>query len=789
MTLSTNNQIKGENKIIKVLDFIIRSGFYLLFFLFPIFFLPFGADALETNKQLFLVVFSVILLILWVLKMMLKSEFSCIRSPINLTVLIFTLIYFFASLFSINKYQSFVGFNFLAANSFITLLSLVFIYFVFINNIRKIKTIRYLTIILVFSIFLSALYGFLQLNGIHILDFWQITKNINFNTVGTYNALEILAGLALILLVSLLANPRVAVWLKAIFIIIGIFLLALILFLNFKNVLIGLLLSFILILAFTLFRKERGIYYWLWFPMLFFGLLILFYFIPTEPFFKNIPSEVLPSFRATVDIAQGTLRESQLLGSGPGTWAVDYTKFRSSVVNMTDFWNVRFNKGWSWFFMLPAEIGILGALAWVVIISVILFFGFKNILRIKSVMSSRGSLLIGLFSGWFYMTIMSFIYHTNITLYSVYWFLLVLLSSLFFAKPASSEADPGEAMIKVKFTQYSPLASILSFGFVILLVLSIISFYLGGKVYFADLLYVQATDNVQKGNMQGGIDLLERAASYNSRYDLYQRILSQAYWANVSPSINQIMASKDLDRAQEAQARIDKAINASKKATELSANDINNWAQRANLYQSLIGFVGGADEWAVKSFEQSITLDPQNPYLYTELARVYDIMALNNFSSDQTKQLEMINKAEKNAKTAIELKNDYSPAHILLVSIYEQQGKSEEAIKNIESSRNVTDNNPGLLFQLGYLYYRQNNVDKAQVEFQKAVNLVDSFANAHYFLGIIYDYRGQRALSIREFEKILQFNPGNSEIIQILGNLRNGKSALEGLLTSSAVGQ
>ena len=53
-----------------------------------------------------------------------------------------------------------------------------------------------------------------------------------------------------------------------------------------------------------------------------------------------------------------------------------------------------------------------------------------------------------------------------------------------------------------------------------------------------------------------------------------------------------------------------------------------------------------------------------------------------------------------------------------------------------------------------------------------------NYSNAKYYLGLIYDRDGNKQAAIKEFEEILQLNPGNADVKRILDNLKSGKAAL-----------
>jgi len=82
------------------------------------------------------------------------------------------------------------------------------------------------------------------------------------------------------------------------------------------------------------------------------------------------------------------------------------------------------------------------------------------------------------------------------------------------------------------------------------------------------------------------------------------------------------------------------------------------------------------------------------------------------------------------------------------------------------------------------LYYNNNQIDEAQAQFEKAVLIDYNYSNARYFLGLIYDKKGNKNKAIEQFEIIEKFNPENQEVKKILNNLREGRQALEGIIIS-----
>jgi tetratricopeptide (TPR) repeat protein len=277
---------------------------------------------------------------------------------------------------------------------------------------------------------------------------------------------------------------------------------------------------------------------------------------------------------------------------------------------------------------------------------------------------------------------------------------------------------------KIKILDFSPKISILSsFLFVCLFIFGISLSFTQIRNLSADIRYFQGIKAWQNGKLDQGINFLERAIKLNSDLDLYQRDISQLYLRK----LNETLEKKEND--QKVQNLTFLSINSAKRATEISKNDVSNWNNLGFIYRNL-----GVEDQAIDSYQKSIELEPKNPYVSNEMGLIYLAKA-------------DLAKAKDSFQKAIDLKPDYLPAY----------------------------------FQLGLLYYNDNQTEKAKNEFLIAISLDENYSNARYFLGLIYDKEGKKDLAIEQFEKIEKLNPESQEVKKILANLKEGKSALEGM--------
>jgi tetratricopeptide (TPR) repeat protein len=96
-----------------------------------------------------------------------------------------------------------------------------------------------------------------------------------------------------------------------------------------------------------------------------------------------------------------------------------------------------------------------------------------------------------------------------------------------------------------------------------------------------------------------------------------------------------------------------------------------------------------------------------------------------------------------------------------------EEGKYEEAVKNLTESLNFADTAPNRL-NLTVAYLRQNQFDKAIEEANKAISIDPNFTGANYILGNIYFTKGDYKSALPYLEKVFRASP-NFEIANALG--------------------
>lgn len=747
----------------------------------PIFFLPWTTSVLDFNKQVLLIFLVSISLFCWILKSLQEGKISLNFSTLNLAVLIFLVILGISTFFSSYKYGSFWGWPLNVAPAFLTTFCFILLYFLIVNTFQKTEIFG-LFLTLAFSGFLVALSSGLQLFGKFYFPF-DFARVTSFNTVGTVNSLGIFAALILPLIISLIFISKRLV--KVLVIIFGLVNLALIFLVNFWVAWIVLLIGMAAVLFFAISRRETFPTSWLTLPMLLVVVSLCFgIFRIMIPGLPATPLEVSPSQIDTFDIAKQTLMDSApaslLLGSGPSTFVYDYSKFKPETINQTVLWAVRFGSGASEILDKLTTTGILGLLSFLAILAIFFWLATKALIWSVKVETAPHPphppasrvpkyplwvLELGIFSSWLATVVSLFFYPANLPLSFLFW--LFTASFVVFAPPRlSSQKWWG---VKTWELKAGSLANIgVSFLFIFILIFGAGLFFLAGQRYIAQIRHLEGIRAFQRGDNQAAVSYLLSAISHTAgSQDDYWRDLSQIYLFR----INEELLKKDVPQ-EELQKTIpplvSNAVNSAKRATDIAPKNVANWSVRGFVYRNVFNLITGAEDWAIKSYEEATKLEPTNPYLYTELGRVY--LAKNE--RDKTKE---------QFQKALDLKPDYAPARFEIALIYVGENKIAEAIVEMENAKRDSPLDVGVAFQLGVLYYNDKQYDKAKAEFERAVSLNANYSNARYFLGLIYDRQDKKSEAISQFEKVANLNPDNEEVKKILANLRGGKPALEGI--------
>ncbi|OHA50640.1 MAG: hypothetical protein A2Z62_01290 [Candidatus Terrybacteria bacterium RIFCSPLOWO2_02_42_20] len=471
-------------------------------------------------------------------------------------------------------------------------------------------------------------------------------------------------------------------------------------------------------------------------------------------------SGIRPSWQTTIDIAKQSLKSDIVLGTGPNTFLYDWLKFKPAAINDTIFWNARFSSGFGYLPSMMATTGILGIAAIIIFLIIFLIYG-KKILSYKE----NDPLTVVSFLGAAYLWTFVVLYTPGLLIFEMAFIMTGVFLALLANNGKIGVAEIFLSGLSADRQDKAKSRVIFMIMGIILLIGTVFLFYLYSRKFLALNNYSQAIVLFEKsGDIDATGKKLMKAVQMDKQ-DEYYRALSELGLV----SLGQIAVSKDIsaDKAVALfQNNLSSAIVYAREATRLNPADPVNWMQLGRVYESVVAFkVGKADEAAINSYREALKASPLDPSPFIALARV-------------AMQTQKIDDAKKYLQSALNIKPDFADALFAFSQIEAQTGNLKEAILRMEQAAATSPNNFGVFFRLGLLQYQNNNFNAARTAFEKTVGLNNGYANARYFLGLIYDKQGLKEKAIEQFVYIQKTNPANEEVKKILSNLKNGRSAL-----------
>ena len=686
-------------------------------FLVPIFFLPFSSEFYSFNKLALVILSTIILLILWGLKTIKGDKLEIIKSPIDKSLTALLIVTVLATVFSVSKTDSIFGAQgrWMGVATFATMF---LFFYLSAPAFKELKTVKLAAYLILISSTVSSLISTLSYYKI-FLGQSPFVRFQNFSLTGSIKDAVLLAVISFVMSIVLALHQKGTPIKIALFIATAINLY----FIAITGTLLGwglLVVGLGLILSFTkteTISKNRNL---LLVQTLGIAAPILaLVFIPgTRKILVDSEyiGELTLPIRESWAITTSTIRDYPMLATGPGTFHLNFSRFKPLSLNNTIYWNNTFDKPFNEFFNALSTIGIIGTAIGVIFSLSMISFALKSRgSRDESgMMDLTGMLVI--------MVIASFALH-HATVISV--FLMFLSASMLIGSHLASESN-NLKLVKPMSLEVTGLASVSSpedqtviTGQYTKYILAIPAFLLAGylgyssyRIYAGEYYMRRSLNEIAAGNIAQAYEHQISALGFNPNRDSYYDAFSK-----VNMTIAIALASKDPEELtdkdrQDIQTLISQALQNSKVATEqVGPLNVTNWRTRAQIYQNLVNVAQNAFEWSISAYNTAIQLDPVNPVLRLDLGGVY--FAAGDYLS-----------AANQFRQAVTLKQDYANARynfaLSLVALGElAQAKQELEITKLllpegSQDRNIVDQEIQNL--VSRMRPPQEEVDKPTVE-------------------------------------------------------------------------
>jgi len=775
-----------------MLNKIIKATIYSAVLLVPVFFLPFTLEAFDFNKVYLLTILTSFGVLCWLGKMVFQERQIKIKFNLfDASLLLFLVITILSGIFSVDKQASFFGFYGRFWPSTLSVLTLTLFYFLVSNNVvldkKEEKDQVRATLSGTLKMFLVSCLVIVMMAYLSVFDILpKIAAKLNnvlpevmtlrtFSPLGgSLESLSLFLVCVSVLLVSLLAlrdrkgllieqakSKKITGGLYTL-LFLNLGLLALI---NFNIAWLALILSLVFFLVFSFWKrlfKENVNRLSLSIFLVLIALVFLLFnplkqILPEDVGINNLPNEVILNQRASWKLALSGLKENPVLGSGVSTFSYIYSKYKPQAILESDFWQLRFDRSGSHLAELVATTGILGSLSYLILI---LMFGLITYLIISTVKikglskklagevdesqtdrEERKILILPFFITFIALVVAQFFYYQNTAL-GLFFFLVLALGSVVFS---------GKKTKVFKFGDFPEMGLVFSILFWVLLTTVVFAYFTLGKNYTADVYYRQYLKDPS-----ANLSKLEKAVRLNNNEMIYHLALANDYLINFRAEV--VEAAPDMQKITNLVAL---SVREVKAAIEVNPKMVATYEMAGIVYSTIRPAADGALEWAKKSFESALVLEPTNPATLTQLALLY--LAEDN----QEKGRELLEKAVLN-------KSNYVPAQIQLARIESEAGNSEATQERLENLVAKAPFSVEARFELGRLYFNEAKYQDAREQFEAAVILFPNHSNSIYSLGLTYEKLDMTDEAIMAFNKVLSLNPGNEEIIAQIERLESG---------------
>ncbi len=661
---------------------VIRWGFYLIFILVPLILTPWNFELFEYNKMMLTYALTVIILGAWAVKIIAEKKLSVARTPLDIPILLFGMSQLVATIFSMDPHVSWFGYYSRFNGGMFSVLSYITLYYAFVTNFTIIwpavaaaatrpaiafRLTRLVKVILT-TASVVAIYGVLEHFGID-KDLWvQDVQSRVFSTLGQPNWLAAYI-IALIPLTWALGFESIF------FYSFSILFLVVLLFTRSRSGYLGLVAADVVFWGMLLWSlkslKEFKKKYLKPFAFIHIAIFLIVFINGTyieqvdrwvtfggwrDRFTHKQAAAPKPQVTSSGTALEsggtesGTIRKyvwqgainawrgstkNIIIGTGTETYAFAFYQFRPVGHNMTSEWDFLYNKAHNEFLNYLATTGLFGLGSYILLIgSFILWF----------IRQKNTPLALALFAGW-----------TSILVTDFFGFSVVVMQLLFFLFPAiviSMHRNPQELRSWQLPSMNARTARATSLTILLILLLMIVILY---RYWKADTLYASGNRLERSGQNAAAQTLTTRAILLNPGEPVYHDANGSILAALALAAATDGNATMAADLAKRSLAESDIAI-----AT--SPNNINFWKTRTKIYYTFASFDPTLNQAAVAALERALTLSPNDPKIY------YNLAILKGRGGDNEKAVELLQKAK-------ELKKNYRDAYFGLYVFFTEMKK------------------------------------------------------------------------------------------------------------------
>lgn len=765
-----------SQKAARFMDWVVAASIIALFFGLPVFFVGITFQGVAFEKQMYFYFWILIGLVAWVSKGVITGEMKIRRTPLDIPILVFLLVYILSAIFSVDRWHSFWGFFGDPSRGLMNAFALAVAYYFIISNFTETRLKWILGAVAVSSCVVSV-WSTLAVLGIQFLPA-RISQIAPFSLIGSVSGLAMFLSLAIPLIVTAIFKLRASVNLSAaskniltfvLIVTLGVQLF-LLLVLNAYTLWPALLIGLGFFLIYILSRIVRPAEGWTWLPMIVFVAAFAISLIGGNRIAKiNLPIEVSPAYRLSAKISWESLKDKFILGSGPATYGYDFSLHRPPEFNLNALYNLRFYQGSGLASEAAPTTGALGTVSFVLIILTFLGTSIYLLTRDKE---KNKIFSLGFVSSALIFQIGAVLGRTEGA--------LILIGSLLGAVALAvllQEGNAEERAINLSLRTSPKFALALAFVFMVVSAGVVFIFVFLGKSFLADAKAGSAARETQISE-QGSVSKLVNAINFNSKEGRYYTRLAQEYMVLAN---NEAIKPEKERNIESIRNFLSNSIFFAVRGRDLMKNDVLAAEVLAQVYENAGLYVADSLNLAEESYRRAQDLEPQNPNFDIKLGQVKMAVAAAK-QGEEKKQL--ITEAKNLFQKAADKKNNLAPAYYQLALAQESLNELDQAINTMGKAAMLDQNNITYLFNLGRLYQTRGGKEDnelAEKIFKKVLGVNDKEINTHFSLGLLYEKTQRKNEAISEYKAVLDLLPAESadvreRIEKMITNIESGVS-------------
>lgn len=749
------------NQVIKFLfRAIIITGFL---------FLPVESTVAGMDTSFKLFVFSslvVVLLFFYFLRVIHKSEVVINKSPITVAIVTFLIFVLVSSIFSIDKPLSIFGSGVDMGFTFSYTLFLTIFFIILITHYKTKDNISYIVRMLLYShSALIAFCYFIFFAYLFNFSFTPFLESVLRLSIGSFNDLAMYISLVSVFIFAVSIN-KVATKLlfpgrnpRKFLRVLLFFSFAILVLINFLPSWICLFVGFSFILflyklinlksSWEVVENKYIIRKMFYLFLVVFFLILNLSTISNQIFSRQLHKSLLLPLGESIAITSKAVEEKPFIGNGGETFRYVFSKYRGAEMNMRDAWNLRFRRSATYFLEMLSSFGILGTLAFLVLMGLVLASIVNTVSFILKKYSKGGNIsqlgiLVGIIAVLLVSILSFFVYSANYLL--IFFFYLFL--ALFFVYSRSLEIENklvNNFAVIEKESRGKLFIAFVAKLFILIFVLTILTAF-NFKIVAAAWSYDSL--NLTEGR-------LKRIIMIDSYNHFYKLKLAEFYK-------NQIVSEASLPESERDTEKIAKYFRELEMLSSVLAkqNSSSVVVQEsvAQIYYTLETYIPGSYRLAIEFFLRATELEPSNPVILHHLGLSY--LAGEDFIN-----------AEKYFRESLQEKPDYSAAKYSLSELLSKLNRPEEAITLYTELLNEQYQTTDVYFALGQLYFNNGKMDQAISNFEKVLLRSPNHSNALYSMALAYEKKENTQRERYYLEKVLELNPGAVEIKAKLDSL------------------